>query len=139
LNKNLLIRPFEVDDLEDIENMKKKYFETNVKLPSRQEMLEVARSSPDNFLVAEYLGRVVGCIFADPSLGHQISLVVVEEEFRRKGIATKLLGRLEEVLISKVISQILTNPYEKIAMEFFEKNGYKKHAIGLMKKYLYRT
>ncbi len=136
MSENIVFRPFKVDDFDYIGSMKKKYFEPEINLPSCQKILEVTKTFSDNLLVAEYSGKVIGCIFANPSLGPLISLIVVEEEFRRKGIATKLIKKLEDVLLNRGFREVWANAYNDQAKSLFRKNGYEDTDYGLMKRQL---
>ena len=82
------------------------------------------------FLVAEKNGALIGSIFGthDGRKGW-INRLVVAPEYRKKGIAAKLVKEVENRLFDMGIGIIacLIEDWNTESMEVFEKMGYKQH------------
>lgn len=81
----------------------------------------------DLFLVAEENGEIIGTIgFATDEGEPDIGRMYVKKEFRKKGIARKLMKRIFD-FCKKKYSYVLTSTYEKMgAIDFYKKMGFKR-------------
>ena len=87
-------------------------------------------------LLVEEGKELAGFILAEdhPPLGHIITLDVAEN-FRRKGVASTLLGEMEEHFVFRGVESVLleTSVENKGGIAFWEKHGYRTEAV--IKKY----
>lgn len=107
-------------------------------------------SEPDFFLVAEVDRRIVGFVYGRESgnvpdevlqnwkatkVG-SVEVLAVEEEYRRKGIATLLLNRLFEAFKEREIDTVtLSVPAdERGAKELYDKLGFETRGYFMRKK-----
>jgi ribosomal protein S18 acetylase RimI-like enzyme len=91
---------------------------------------------PDLFLVAELDGRILGTVLGgfDGRRGMMYHLAV-NQGYRKKGIATKLVDELELRLRAKGCMRyyLIVFPDNQDAISFYEANGWKRmplHAYG---------
>ncbi|MET1129145.1 MAG: GNAT family N-acetyltransferase [Thermoproteota archaeon] len=95
-------------------------------------------------LVAEHNGSVVGAlraavvdrIFYEPRLEGLITDLYVHPSYRRKGVAEKLIERLEEILAQRGIELIAAEypPGNRIANKFYEKLGFRPLLVRVYRK-----
>jgi len=85
----------------------------------------------DLVLIAEENNKIIGFLMAElwPKKGYSFfSDIFVVPEFRRKGVATKLLGEYEKIVrhqkMNRIMSWVLTN--NKKMHNFMKNNGFKK-------------
>lgn len=103
-----------------------------------KEGIEGAFKSKNIILKAEENGRLVGfLIAADLVDSYNLLLVAVKEEQRGKGIASKLIEKLEELAKEKDIEKIWLEVRESNfkAIGLYQKNNYKN--IYTRKKYYF--
>jgi ribosomal protein S18 acetylase RimI-like enzyme len=95
-------------------------------------------------LVAEHNGSVVGAlravivdrVFYEPRLEGLITDLYVHPSYRRKGIAEKLIERLEEVLAQRGIELVAAEypPGNRIANKFYEKLGFRPLLVRVYRR-----
>jgi [ribosomal protein S18]-alanine N-acetyltransferase len=92
-------------------------------------------------VVAEDRGHIVGFILSEenPPLAHIVTLDV-EEKYRRRGIGTALLEKLESNLAARGVRSILleTATNNEAAVAFWKSHGYRIEAV-LKRYYLGRN
>ncbi|MEM0043226.1 MAG: GNAT family N-acetyltransferase [Sulfolobales archaeon] len=147
MSSSYRIRNAEKKDLDEIVNLivrlKKLNEEFDPLYTVREEVAEVARDYIEKslerddvfILVAESGGRIVGVIrveirsriFYQPVFEGIITDLYTLPSFRDKGIGTALLDEAIKILRSRGISIIGAEfpPMNKIAVEFYEKRGFK--------------
>ncbi len=93
-------------------------------------------------LVAEYDGKIVGMCFVDVKWNEigfiigNIKNVIVDENYRQKGIATELLKVANDILIEMGVDKIQINVNLAVkdhAIPLFEKMGFKREYIAMAK------
>jgi ribosomal protein S18 acetylase RimI-like enzyme len=132
MSENLKIRKFKIEDYENLIELWKR-----AGLPYKPE----GRDRKDKikkelergiaiFLVAEINGKIAGSIIGthDGRKGW-INRLAVDPEYRRQGIAKKLIEEVEKKLYKEGIEIIacLIEDWNKSSMEFFKRMGYKEH------------
>lgn len=128
------IREFEEKDLRDVYEIELESFPNPY---GKNLLLHYHKEYPDTFLVAEYLGRVVGYVIATieyNNLGHIIS-IAVKKEFRRRKIGTLLLyevlKRLKKKGCKRVYLEVRVSNIPAIFL--YKKFGFK--CKGIIRKY----
>lgn len=117
------------------------YNETWTKELAFERLSETYENCEDFCLYIEDQGKVIGLIVCDTQTWHDgvhifIEDVIVDPNYRNKGIGSKLLKKLEEIAKKKNIVSIdlLSNTKSK-AIGFWKKNNYKPNGyIELMKR-----
>jgi len=120
--------------------------------PTEADIQGFCSSEPDHFLVAELNKRIVGFVYGRESKNvpdevlrrwkatkvGSVEVLAVEEQYRRKGIATLLLNRLFEVFKERGIDTVtLSVPADESgAKELYHKLGFETRGY-FMKKTLY--
>lgn len=90
---------------------------------------EVSLAIKDN---GEIAGRIVGYI--DYFLNHlKIELLVIEPEYRGKGVGAKLIQAIEDIAIKEDCNMSLVDTASYSSPEFYEKQGYSHY--GELKDY----
>ncbi len=128
------IREFEEKDLRDVYEIELESFPNPY---GKNLLLHYHKEYPDTFLVAEYLGRVIGYVIATieyNNLGHIIS-IAVKKEFRRRKIGTLLLyevlKRLKKKGCKRVYLEVRVSNIPAIFL--YKKFGFK--CKGIIRKY----
>lgn len=142
-----MIREAEPKDSNVIGNLYKKLAPHSKNIKILPERIEQIRKDSNNFLfVYEENCNVIGSIFMtfclDP--GYQfrpytvLEYVVVNEDFRGKGIGRKLLEHVEQMSIARESTRIilLSSATRTEAHKFFDKNGYNGTRSKGFKKYI---
>ena len=82
-------------------------------------------------LVAEINGKVIGFllfrVFDGFPLGGYIRALAVDERYRRRGVATALMDKAEQIIF-KYRSNVflLVSSFNKVAIKFYKARGYRK-------------
>lgn len=114
------VRPANENDINDIYELIRHYAEQGVILKrERNDIL----ASIDNFIVAEYAGRIIGAVtFHDYGRNlKEVRSFVIEEDFHGKGIGSALLKQLIQKIQEKSMARIFTLTYKP---DFFRRNGF---------------
>lgn len=132
MSESLKIRKFKIEDYENlIELWKRAGLPYKPEGRDRKDKIEKElERGIAIFLVAEIDGKITGSIIGthDGRKGW-INRLAVDPEYRRQGIAKKLIEEVEKKLYEEGIEIIacLIEEWNKGSMEFFKKLGYKEH------------
>jgi len=143
------IRRYEQDDRVAVLQLSEKYASWD-STPTEADIQGFYSSEPDFFLVAELNKRIVGFVYGRESKNvpdevlrrwkatkvGSVEVLAVEEQYRRRGIATLLLDRLFVVFKGRGIDTVtLTTPADEIgAKELYDKLGFETRGYFLKKK-----
>ena len=143
------IRLYEEKDRFAVLRLSQKYASWD-STPTEADIQGFYSSEPDFFLVAELNKRIVGFIYGRESKNvpdkvlqrwkatkvGSVEVLAVEEQYRRRGIATLLLNRLFVVFKRRGIDTVtLTTPADEIgAKELYDKLGFETRGYFLKKK-----
>ena len=142
------VRKFEVRDLDLVLTLAERYASWDA-TPTKADIEGFHSANPECFFVAEVGKRVVGFIYGTESsppaetlyiwksrkVG-SIETLAVDEEYRRRGIATSLVSVLFDVFKRKRIDLVtLSVPaVEKAAVKLYEEIGFEPRAYFLWKR-----
>ncbi len=143
------IRRYEEKDRVAVLQLSQKYTSWD-STPTEADIQGFYSSEPDFFLVAELNKRIVGFVYGRESKNvpdevlrrwkatkvGSVEVLAVEEQYRRRGIATLLLDRLFVVFKGRGIDTVtLTTPADEIgAKELYDKLGFETRGYFLKKK-----
>lgn len=146
---NPAIRRYEEKDRVAVLQLSQKYASWD-STPTEADIQGFHSSEPDFFLVAELNRRIVGFVYGRESKNvpdevlrrwkatrvGSVEVLAVEEQYRRRGIATLLLNRLFVVFKRRGIDTVtLTTPADEIgAKELYDKLGFETRGYFLKKK-----
>ena len=142
------VRKIEARDLDQVLSLAERYASWDA-TPTKADFEGFHSANPEFFFVAEVGKRIVGFVYGTESnppaetldrwksskVG-SIETLVVDEEYRRRGIATLLVGVLSNVFKRKGIDLVtLCVPaVEKAALKLYKKIGFKPRAYFLWKR-----
>lgn len=98
----------------------------------------IKKTIADELLVLHDEGHLMGFITYNSYIDTAtIGLIAVNPNFQRRGIGNKLLSHVEEKLFNKGIKKLLipTQEVNKLACNFYEKQGYKIYELLHIKHY----
>ncbi len=143
------IRRYEKNDGVAVLQLSQKYASWD-STPTEADIQGFYSSEPDFFLVAELDRRIVGFVYGresksvpDEALRRwkatkvgSVEVLAVEEQYRRRGIATLLLNRLFAVFGERGIDMVtLSVPADEIgAKELYDKLGFETRGYFMRKK-----
>ena len=143
------IRRYEKNDGGAVLQLSQKYASWD-STPTEADIQGFHSSEPDFFLVAELIRRIVGFVYGresksvpDEALRRwkatkvgSVEVLAVEEQYRRRGIATLLLNRLFAVFGERGIDLVtLSAPADEIgAKELYDKLGFETRGYFMKKK-----
>ena len=142
------VRRFEVSDLDQILALAERYASWDT-IPTRADVEGFHSTSSEFFFVAEADKKIVGFVYGSESNPPaevldkwksrkvaSIEMLAVEEDFRRRGIATSLLTVLFRVFKQKGIDLVtLSVPATEIgAMRLYGRMGFEPRAYFLWKR-----
>jgi len=143
------IRRYEEKDRVAVLQLSQKYASWD-STPTEADIQGFHSSEPDFFLVAELNRRIIGFVYGSESKNvpdevlrrwkatrvGSVEVLAVEEQYRRRGIATLLLDRLFVVFKGRGIDTVtLTTPADEIgAKELYDKLGFETRGYFLKKK-----
>ncbi|TMI52791.1 GNAT family N-acetyltransferase [Candidatus Bathyarchaeota archaeon] len=146
---NPAIRRYEEKDRVAVLQLSQKYASWD-STPTEADIQGFHSSEPDFFLVAELNRRIIGFVYGSESKNvpdevlrrwkatrvGSVEVLAVEEQYRRRGIATLLLDRLFVVFKGRGIDTVtLTTPADEIgAKELYDKLGFETRGYFLKKK-----
>ena len=116
-----MIREFKYEDIDDINKL---LIELNYKLEEKlfnNDFLKV--------LIYEENGIKGVLIYQDLIDRLTIDYLVVDKEYRKLGIATKLIKEMENRNINAINSTLEVRISNKLAINFYKKNGFKEVTI----------
>jgi len=143
------IRRYEEKDRVAVLQLSQKYASWD-STPIEADIQGFHSSEPDFFLVAELNRRIVGFVYGRESKNvpdevlrrwkatrvGSVEVLAVEEQYRRRGIATLLMDRLFVVFKGRGIDTVtLTTPADEIgAKELYDKLGFETRGYFLKKR-----
>ncbi len=143
------IRRYEEKDRVAVLQLSQKYASWD-STPTEADIQGFHSSEPDFFLVAELNRRIVGFVYGRESKNvpdevlrrwkatrvGSVEVLAVEEQYRRRGIATLLMDRLFVVFKGRGIDTVtLTTPADEIgAKELYDKLGFETRGYFLKKR-----
>ena len=143
------IRRYEEKDRVAVLQLSQKYASWD-STPTEADIQGFHSSEPDFFLVAELNRKIVGFVYGRESKNvpdevlrrwkatrvGSVEVLAVEEQYRRRGIATLLMDRLFVVFKGRGIDTVtLTTPADEIgAKELYDKLGFETRGYFLKKK-----
>ena len=143
------IRRYEEKDRVAVLQLSQKYASWD-STPTEADIQGFHSSEPDFFLVAELNRRIVGFVYGRESKNvpdevlrrwkatrvGSVEVLAVEEQYRRRGIATLLMDRLFVVFKGRGIDTVtLTTPADEIgAKELYDKLGFETRGYFLNKR-----
>ena len=146
---NPAIRRYEEKDRVAVLQLSQKYASWD-STPTEADIQGFHSSEPDFFLVAELNRRIVGFVYGRESKNvpdevlrrwkatrvGSVEVLAVEEQYRRRGIATLLVDRLFVVFKGRGIDTVtLTTPADEIgAKELYDKLGFETRGYFLKKR-----
>ncbi|MDD1776885.1 MAG: GNAT family N-acetyltransferase [Candidatus Helarchaeota archaeon] len=109
--------------------------EKNWEMTLRQRLF----SPQQRTLIAEYEGKIAGMCFVDVKWNEigfiigNIKNIVVDENFRNRGISIKLLNEAIDILTAMAVDRIQINVNVEVqnVVPFFEKMGFKQEYIAM--------
>jgi len=143
------IRRYEEKDRVAVLQLSQKYASWD-STPTEADIQGFYSSEPDFFLVAELNRRIIGFVYGRESKNvpdevlrrwkatrvGSVEVLAVEEQYRRRGIATLLMDRLFVVFKGRGIDTVtLTTPADEIgAKELYDKLGFETRGYFLKKR-----
>jgi len=143
------IRRYEEKDRVAVLQLSQKYASWD-STPTEADIQGFHSSEPDFFLVAELNRRIIGFVYGRESKNvpdevlrrwkatrvGSVEVLVVEEQYRRRGIAMSLLNRLFVIFRERGIDTVtLSVPADEIgAKELYDKLGFETRGYFLKKK-----
>jgi ribosomal protein S18 acetylase RimI-like enzyme len=143
-----IVRQFEVSDVDQILSLAERYASWDA-TPTIADIEGFHSASPEFFFVAEVKKKIVGFVYGRESIPPaetlnkwksrkvaSIETLAVDDDYRRRGIATSLLATLLEVFKQKEIDLVtLSVPaVEVAAMKLYGKMGFEPRAHFLWKR-----
>lgn len=105
--------------------------------------LEAIEESGQSVLVAEIDGEVIGCLSTSmmivlhrPAPVGRISMLVVDERLRGKGVGAQMIAAAEKLLAGKgcQLVEVTSNLRRVDAHRFWERNGYERTSARFAKQ-----
>jgi ribosomal protein S18 acetylase RimI-like enzyme len=142
------VRKFDVIDFEQVLALAQKYASWDI-TPTKVDIEGFHSANPEFFFVAELNGKIVGFVYGTESNPTtevldkwksrkvaSIETLAVDEDYRRRRIATFLLAALFEAFKQRGIDLVtLSVPsVEKAAVRLYEKMGFEPRAYFLWKR-----
>jgi ribosomal protein S18 acetylase RimI-like enzyme len=142
------VRKFETTDVEQVLALVQKYASWDT-TPARVDIEGFHSANPEFFFVAELNGKIVGLVYATESHPPtevldkwksrkvaSIETLAVDEDYRRRRIATSLLEALFEAFKQREIDLVtLSVPaVEKAAVKLYEKMGFEPRGYFLWRR-----
>lgn len=116
-----MIRDFVFNDVAEVNELLKKF------------NYEITKKSFDNDFLKVLLyedEKITGVlVYEDLIDSLSIDYLIVDEKYRNKGIATKLLKSMEDRHLNYINTTLEVRESNVVAISFYEKNGFKKATI----------
>ena len=132
MKRDNIVSNIEEKDLEQLQQILKDVFNNNISYEKIQNLYKISKNNKDIHVLGYYIednlvGTVTLNILALPS-GKEATIwdVAVKEEYRRLGIATKLMSKAEEIAKKENVTRIwlFSGFHRKEAHKFYKKIGY---------------
>lgn len=141
----MIIRKLEKSDMEQLANLYEQFWgvKSDVsKMICQFEILErennhiLLAAEKDGLIIGSVMGVVCKELYGDCSSFLVVENMIVDKCFRRNGIGSKLLSKLESMARSLQCSQMIlvTEADRPDACNFYEKYGFQKNSRGYKKK-----
>ena len=132
MERDNIIREIEEKDLKQLQQILKNVFNNNISYKNMENLYKTAEYNKDIHILGYYIndnlvGTVTLNIFTLTSgKDEPIWDLAIKEEYRRLGIATKLMTRAEEIAKKEDITRIwlFSGFHRKCAHELYRKLGY---------------
>lgn len=133
MERNNMIDEIEEKDLVELQQILKEIFNNNISYDKMQDLYKKSKENKDTHILGYYIkdklvGTLMLAILSLPA-GKKATIwdLAVKEEYRRLGIATKLMNKAEEIVksyddITKI--WLFSGSYRKCAHELYRKLGY---------------
>lgn len=144
MKRDNLISEIGEQDLEQLQQIFKNAFNTNISCEKMQNLYKIAKENKDIHMLGYYIndnlvGTVTLNILTLPS-GKEATIwdLAIMEEYRRLGIATKLMNKAEEIAKQEDITRIwlFSGFHRKCAHELYRKLGYDENRDKAFVKYI---
>ena len=132
MKRDNIVSSIEEKDLEQLQQILKSVFNNNIKYEKMKNLYKMTKDNKDIHILGYYIddnlvGTVTLNILTLPS-GKDATIwdLEIQEEYRRLGIATKLMNKAEEIAKQEDISRIwlFSGFHRKGAHELYRKLGY---------------
>lgn len=132
MKRDNIISEIEEQDLRQLQQILKNVFNNNTSYEKMQQLYKMCENNKDIHILGYYIndnlvGTVTLNILTFPS-GKEATIwdLAIKEEYRRLGIATKLMNKAEEIAKQKDITRIwlFSGFHRKCAHELYRKLGY---------------
>ena len=142
---NVVIKDLDFEEIDEVYSLTKKVFNESYDLDKIKALYNRIHEDKKSyrFLVAKIDGKVVG--YTSCSMSYNLFdgdkpfmtlwWVCTDENYRRQGIATLLLGKAEEIAKENDCDMIcfISEDFREDAHKFYIKNGYNMNSKGFMK------
>lgn len=137
-SQNIFIRPYKPNDYRTVKRNLEDGGLFYAGMDSEDRFKEKIRRNPDSILVAEVDGKIVGnVLFVEDGWAAFGFRLAVNKKYRRRGIGTKLMAAVENILRNKGYSEIhiLVDESEAGLKRYYSKTGYKE---GNLYRWMYK-
>ena len=135
MKRDNIVSKIEERDLKQLQQILKSIFNNNISYEEMQNLYKMSKDNKDNHVLGYYIndnlvGTVTLNIVTLPS-GKTATIwdLAILEEYRRLGIATKLMNKAEEIAKQEDITKIwlFSGFHRKCAHELYRKLGYNEN------------
>ncbi len=135
MKRDNVISEIEQKDLKQLQQILKNVFNNNISYEKMQDLYKIALNNKESHILGYYIndnlvGTVTLNILTLPS-GKEATIwdLAIKEEYRRLGIATKLMNRAEEIAKKEEIKRIwlFSGFHRECAHELYRKLGYNEN------------
>lgn len=132
MKRDNIVSNIEEKDLEQLKQILKDVFNNNISYEKMQNLYKISKDNKDIHVLGYYIndnlvGTVTLNILTLPS-GKEATIwdLAIKDEYRRLGIATKLMNKAEEIAKQENITRIwlFSGFHRKCAHELYRKLGY---------------
>ena len=135
MKRDNIVSSIEEKDLEQLKQILKDVFNNNISYEKMQNLYKISKDNKDIHVLGYYINdKLVGTVTLNiitlPS-GKDATIwdLAIREEYRRLGIATKLMNKAEEIAKQEDITKIwlFSGFHRKCAHELYRKLGYNEN------------
>ena len=132
MERNNIITEIEERDLKQFQQILKSVFNNNISYEKMSHLYKMTKENKDIYMLGYYINDdLVGTVTLNIltlSSGREATIwdLVIKNEYRRLGIATKLMNKAEEIAKQEDITRIwlFSGMHRKCAHELYRKLGY---------------